>query len=83
MLLPVNGRSAELKSRGVPGNLTLDEAVALAARVGCGAMVAHHHGLFAFNTRPFADIERKATDPHLPVRLIPARLGLELRLQLA
>ena len=64
-------------------SLTLDEAVALAARVGCGATVAHHHGLFAFNTRPFADIERKATEPDLPVRLIPARLDLELRLQLA
>ncbi len=80
LLLPVNGRSAALTARGVPGNLTLDEAVALTIDSGASAMIAHHHGLFAFNTLPLEMIERKAREPDLPVRLIPAREGLEVRI---
>ena len=48
----MNGRSAELTARGIPGNLTLDEAVALTINSGAPAMIAHHHGLFEFNTLP-------------------------------
>ncbi len=79
LLLPVNGRSEALSARGVPGNLTLDEAVALTIESGAPAMIAHHHGLFAFNTLPLAVIERKAAEPGLPVRVIPAIEGLEVR----
>jgi L-ascorbate metabolism protein UlaG (beta-lactamase superfamily) len=78
LLLPVNGRSEALAARGIAGNLTLDEAVALTVESEAPAMIAHHHGLFAFNTLPVADIERKAMEPRLPIRLIPARLGLEV-----
>lgn len=49
-LLPVNGRDMERSGNGVPGNFTLDEAVALATAAGVPAMLAHHHGLFDFNT---------------------------------
>lgn len=80
LLLPVNGRSDALAARGIAGNFTLDEAVAFAAGVGAPAMVAHHHGMFAFNTRPLAEIEAYAARSDLPVRLVPARRGLELRL---
>ncbi len=82
LLLPVNGRSAALAARGIPGNLTLDEAVRLTAETGALAMIAHHHGLFAFNTLPLETIERKAATPGLPIRLIPAREGLEVRVRL-
>jgi hypothetical protein len=41
-------------------------------------MIAHHHGLFAFNSLPLEIIERKAREPGLPVQLIPAREGLEV-----
>jgi len=78
LLLPVNGRSEALAARGIAGNLTLDEAVALTVESEAPAMIAHHHGLFAFNTLPLADIERKAAEPGLPIRLIPARPGLEV-----
>ncbi len=80
-LLPVNGRSAALLARGVPGNLTLDEAVALAEAVGAGTMVAHHHGLFGFNTCDPALLAARARDGGGPVNFIPARTGLELRLR--
>ncbi|WP_334174069.1 MBL fold metallo-hydrolase [Pseudoxanthobacter sp.] len=80
VLLPVNGRSAALAAGGVPGNLTLDEAVALAQAAGAPAMVAHHYGLFDFNTADPAAIdacaaqvtglqlERARTDRDLAIR---------------
>lgn len=77
-LLPVNGRSAGLLARGVPGNLTLDEAMALASAVGAGTTVAHHHGLFAFNTCDPAALAARADRTDGPVRLVPARVGLEI-----
>lgn len=49
-LLPVNGRDAHRKSNGVPGNLTLDEGLALVRAAGIPKLVCHHWGMFAFNT---------------------------------
>ena len=80
-LLPVNGRSAELLVRGVPGNLTLDEALSLAEEIEASTLVAHHHGLFAFNTCNPALLAARARDRSSTPRLIPARIDLELRLR--
>ena len=49
-LLPVNGRRPELSARGIAGNFSLDEAMALTRAIGAAASVFHHYGLFAFNT---------------------------------
>ncbi|MGF6767588.1 L-ascorbate metabolism protein UlaG (beta-lactamase superfamily) [Paraburkholderia sp. GAS199] len=49
-LLPVNGRDEERSCNGVPGNFTLDEALALTKAAQVPAMIAHHYGLFDFNT---------------------------------
>lgn len=49
-LLPVNGRDAVRAANGVPGNLTLEEAVALSDAIGARAMLGHHFSLFDFNT---------------------------------
>ena len=49
-LLPVNGRDPERLANGVPGNFTVDEAVALCRAAGIPALVCHHFGLFDFNT---------------------------------
>ncbi len=56
MLLPVNGRSEALRALGIAGNLTLAEAVELTAACGAPAMLAHHFGMFAFNTADPRDI---------------------------
>lgn len=77
-LLPVNGRSEALKAAGFAGNLTLAEAMALATRCGAGAMIAHHHGMFAFNTIAAGEID--TAQPPAPLRLERARLGTEFRL---
>jgi L-ascorbate metabolism protein UlaG (beta-lactamase superfamily) len=58
-LLPVNGRDAQRSGNGVPGNFTLDEAVALARSSGARAMIAHHYGLFDFNTISSDAIDRR------------------------
>ncbi len=49
-LLPVNGRDEFRRSRNVPGNFTLDEAVALCHQVNIPIMLGHHFGMFDFNT---------------------------------
>jgi L-ascorbate metabolism protein UlaG (beta-lactamase superfamily) len=58
-LLPVNGRDAQRSGNGVPGNFTLDEAVALARSSGARAMIAYHYGLFDFNTISSDAIDRR------------------------
>jgi L-ascorbate metabolism protein UlaG (beta-lactamase superfamily) len=49
-LLPVNGRSQQLNSRGIAGNMNFDEACELCLAAGIRAMIPHHWGMFAFNT---------------------------------
>lgn len=64
-LLPVNGRDAVRAANGVPGNLTLDEAIGLADAIGARAMLGHHFGLFGFNTLdPQAGRARLSRLPH-------------------
>jgi L-ascorbate metabolism protein UlaG (beta-lactamase superfamily)/protein-tyrosine-phosphatase len=57
-LLPVNGRDAQRAANGVPGNLTMTEAIALTDAIGARAMIAHHFGLFDFNTLDPAEGKR-------------------------
>jgi L-ascorbate metabolism protein UlaG (beta-lactamase superfamily) len=49
-LLPVNGRDLHRAGNGVPGNFTLAEALALCEAAGIPTMIAHHWGMFDFNT---------------------------------
>jgi len=67
MLLPVNGRIAP----GFAGNLTLDEAISLAQACGAATLIAHHHGMFAFNTIDPALIDAAAA----PLRVLRAKFG--------
>ena len=59
-LLPVNGRSDELRQAGFAGNLTIDEAIALCRACGIGALIAHHYGMFAFNSADAGAIDEAA-----------------------
>lgn len=56
-LLPVNGRDARRQANGVPGNMDVDEAIALAQGAGIPQLIAHHFGMFDFNTVPIDEIE--------------------------
>ncbi|PRH85841.1 MBL fold metallo-hydrolase [Labrys okinawensis] len=79
-LLPVNGRSPALAAAGIAGNFTLEEAVELASACGIPAMLAHHYGLFAFNTLAPERIDARAMAMAGPTRLLRARTGIEYRL---
>ncbi|WP_213762126.1 MBL fold metallo-hydrolase [Caballeronia sp. dw_19] len=81
-LLPVNGRDAQRSGNGVPGNFTLDEAVALARNGGAQAMIAHHYGLFDFNTIS-ADVvdQRIATEKAKGFEMFRAQEGYGWRLR--
>ena len=76
-LLPVNGRRAELSDNGVPGNFSVQEAIDVAAAAGCSTMVAHHYGLFAFNTED-PDIIDAAARQSTAVRVFRARPAIAL-----
>lgn len=49
-ILPVNGRDAWRRERGIPGNFTYAEAVALCRACGIPALMVCHFGMFDFNT---------------------------------
>jgi len=75
-LLPVNGRDEVRRMNGMPGNFTLDEAVSLCRDAEVPVMIAHHHGLFDFNTiAPETIDERAAIETGRGLRLLRARFG--------
>lgn len=49
-LLPVNGRDTFRFKRNILGNFTFNEAVGLCDVVGIPYLIAHHFGMFDFNT---------------------------------
>jgi L-ascorbate metabolism protein UlaG (beta-lactamase superfamily) len=66
LFLPINGRDP---GRGVPGNMSAAEAVALAADVRPRFVVPHHYDMFTFNTVPVARFESEAGA--LPPGVVP------------
>tara|TARA_R100000687_G_scaffold83685_1_gene88758 strand:+ start:10946 stop:11824 length:879 start_codon:yes stop_codon:yes gene_type:complete len=81
-LFPVNGRDAVRRENGVPGNMDTAEALDLAGAAGIPLVIAHHFGLFAFNTADPADI-REISDAQTAVNLYPAEVGSFYELSLA
>ncbi len=49
LVLPVNGRDPEKESRGIVGNMNLEEAMILSLKLEA-PLLATHFGMFAFNT---------------------------------
>jgi len=71
-LFPVNGRDDVRAAQGVPGNMTMAEALDLARATNIPAMIAHHFDLFAFNTVARAAVEAQARVA-LPLNALAAR----------
>ena len=69
-LLPVNGRDEYRAARGILGNFTFDEAVSLCERAGIDVMIAHHWGMFAFNTVDPAELRAAVAALRSPVRVL-------------
>ena len=64
-LLPVNGRNEYLRSRKILGNFTIPEAVGLCKKSAVPVLVAHHWGMFDFNTAS-AEALKAGADSALP-----------------
>jgi L-ascorbate metabolism protein UlaG (beta-lactamase superfamily) len=80
-LLPVNGRDNFRKSQGIPGNFTLDEAVRLCVEAEIPAMIAHHYGMFEFNTVPAELIDQAASKLSELIQLIRAKASVRYSLR--
>jgi L-ascorbate metabolism protein UlaG (beta-lactamase superfamily) len=78
-LLPVNGRDRARHSLGIPGNFTLEEAIGLCRNADVPTMVAHHYGMFAFNTIPEERIDRAVETSRNP-RVWRAKVSMRYRL---
>lgn len=74
-LFPVNGRDDLRAANGVPGNMTLHEAIALARSTGIGTVIMHHFDMFEFNTLPRETVERAAAVSQNP-QLLAAQVNL-------
>jgi L-ascorbate metabolism protein UlaG (beta-lactamase superfamily) len=74
-LLPVNGRRAELREKKIAGNFTLEEAVQFCVEAKIPAVIAHHFGMFAFNTIDPGLIDQAAAATQNQLQLIKAELG--------
>jgi len=68
-MLPVNGRDEYRASRNVAGNFHFEEALALCSNAGIGCMIAHHFGMFAFNTVDPSILRRKAAGSDADVQV--------------
>jgi L-ascorbate metabolism protein UlaG (beta-lactamase superfamily) len=67
-ILPINGRSPE---RQAAGNLTGEEAAALAHQVGAGLAIPCHYDMFAFNTAStdqFIQTARRLNQPYVVLK---------------
>ncbi|MBE2278646.1 MAG: MBL fold metallo-hydrolase [Rhodobacteraceae bacterium] len=80
VLLPVNGRRPELTAAGIAGNLHLEEACRLARDIGAADLIAHHYGMFAFNTADPRDIDARIEAADCGTRLHRAKLSVDYRL---
>lgn len=69
-LFPVNGRSLALRAAGFAGNMSLSEATDTAERCEVPTLIAHHYGMFAFNTAEPADIDHAIGS--VPIQLLRA-----------
>ena len=70
-LLPVNGRDEYRSSRGILGNFSCNEAVALCIKAGIQLMIAHHWGMFSFNTVPQDELKRMILSTSAPMCILP------------
>jgi L-ascorbate metabolism protein UlaG (beta-lactamase superfamily) len=74
-LLPINGRDP---ARGVAGNFTSGEVIALGKEIGAGLVVPCHYEMFEFNTVSLEDFTRVAKEINQPYRML--KCGERLRL---
>ncbi len=71
-LLPVNGRDAFRRERGVPGNMDIDEAIDLCWSADIPILLVHHFGMFDFNTADPGGLRDKLRREHKITGIVPS-----------
>ncbi len=74
-LLPINGNDP---SRGVAGNLSIDEAILLGQKIGAKLTIPCHYDMFSFNTANPLEFAAKAGDVKLPYKILQVGEGITL-----
>ncbi len=80
-VLPVNGRDEYRRLRKVPGNFTLAEAVALCREARIPFLLAHHVGMFDFNTLAEAELRAVAESAKPEVRMLLPDISVRYELR--
>jgi L-ascorbate metabolism protein UlaG (beta-lactamase superfamily) len=80
-MLPINGGDEYRRSRGVPGNMTFDEADALCRVAGIPWLVPHHFGMFDFNTCDLRELTERIANVSSDVRVVVPRLDVRFELR--
>lgn len=73
--LPINGRDEQRARHGVPGNMTIQEAIALCVDCKIPRLIPHHFGLFDFNTASAAELELAENHGGPPAIKLPSPLA--------
>ncbi|HSF45835.1 MAG TPA: MBL fold metallo-hydrolase [Chitinophagaceae bacterium] len=74
-ILPINGNDP---SRGVAGNLSIDEAIKLGKDIEAKMVIPCHYDMFAFNTADPKEFAAKAAAAQLSYRVLRVGEGMEL-----
>jgi L-ascorbate metabolism protein UlaG (beta-lactamase superfamily) len=74
-LLPINGNDP---SRGVAGNLSIDEAIQLGKDIGVKLTIPCHYNMFTFNTADPEEFARKASSKALNFAILQIGEGYSL-----
>jgi L-ascorbate metabolism protein UlaG (beta-lactamase superfamily) len=75
-LLPVNGRDEFRSSRGFAGNFHFKEAVDLCVAAGIPNMIAHHVGMFEFNTLTAEQMDKAIESVPAGVKVLKPQTGV-------
>jgi len=68
--LPINGTSARLAELGVPPNMSMNEAIALAQAVRPRLVIPGHYDMFTFNTADVREFARRADAVSVPYAVL-------------
>jgi len=78
-LLPVNGRDETRRGNGIPGNMTLTEAIDMCRTLRIPNLVPHHFGMFEFNTidqAEIADAAKRTVKPEITCPTVMTPIGI-------
>lgn len=68
--LPVNGTDARRTGLKVPPNMSIEDALALAAEIGRPLLIPHHYDMFTFNTADIEAFKSAAEAANIPYRVL-------------